>query len=143
MIIRTLTLTVQSRREQELIDITPEVERVIDESGVQEGLVNILTMHTSSGIIVTEGLPCLEEDVVNHLSRLCPSEGDYLHRRYLDIDGRIGFNADAHLKSVLGGISAFFPITGGEMLKGGRQTIYFAEYDGPLSREYVVQILGE
>lgn len=143
MIIRTLTLTVQSRREQELIDITPEVERVIEESGVQEGLVNVLTMHTSSGIIVTEGLPCLEEDVVNHLSRLCPSEGDYLHRRYLDIDGRIGFNADAHLKSVLGGISAFFPITGGEMLKGGRQTIYFAEYDGPLSREYVVQILGE
>ena len=143
MIIRTLTLTVQSRREQELIDITPEVERVIAESGVKEGLVNILTMHTSSGIIVTEGLPCLEEDVVNHLSRLCPSEGDYLHRRYLDIDGRIGFNADAHLKSVLGGISAFFPITGGKMLKGGRQTIYFAEYDGPLSREYVVQVLGE
>lgn len=143
MIIRTHTLTVQSRREQELIDVTPEVERVIAESGVQEGLVNILTMHTSSGIIVTEGLPCLEEDVVNHLSRLCPSEGDYLHRRYLDIDGRIGFNADAHLKSVLGGISAAFPITKGKMLKGGRQTIYFAEFDGPLSREYVVQVLGE
>ena len=143
MIIRTVTLTVQSRREQELIDITPEVERVIAESGVKEGLVNILTMHTSSGIIVTEGLPCLEEDIVNHLSHLCPSEGDYLHRRYLSIDGRIGFNADAHLKSVLGGISATFPITGGKMLKGGRQTIYFAEYDGPLSREYVVQVLGE
>ncbi|NPV07574.1 MAG: YjbQ family protein [Anaerolineae bacterium] len=143
MIIRTVTLTVQSRREQELIDVTPEVQRVIEESGVQEGLVNVLTMHTSSGIVVTEGLPCLEEDVVNHLSRLCPSEGNYLHRRYLDIDGRIGFNADAHLKSVLGGISATFPITGGKILKGGRQTIYFAEYDGPLSREYVVQVLGE
>lgn len=143
MIIRTVTLTVQSRREQELIDVTPEVQRVVEESGVQEGLVNVLTMHTSSGILVTEGLPCLEEDVVNHLSRLCPSEGDYLHRRYLDIDGRIGFNADAHLKSVLGGISATFPIAGGKILKGGRQTIYFAEYDGPLSREYVVQVLGQ
>ncbi len=143
MIIKCVTLTVQSRREQELIDITPEVVRVVAETGVREGMVNVLTMHTSSGIIVTEGLPCLEEDVVNHLSRLCPSEGDYLHRRYLDIDGRIGFNADAHLKSVLGGISACFPITGGQMVKGGRQTIYFAEYDGPLSREYVVQVLGE
>ena len=143
MIIKTVTLTVQSRREQELIDVTPEVQRVVAESGVQEGLVNILTMHTSSGIVVTEGLPCLEEDVVNRLSRLCPSEGDYLHRRYLKIDGRIGFNADAHLKSVLGGISATFPITGGKILKGGRQTIYFAEYDGPLSRECVVQVLGE
>ena len=143
MTIKTVTLTVQSRREQELIDVTPEVERVIADSGVTEGLVNILTLHTSSGIIVTEGLPCLEEDVINHLSRLCPTGGDYLHRRYLAIDGRIGFNADAHLKSVLGGISASFPIAHGALVKGGRQTIYFAEYDGPLSREYVVQVLGE
>ncbi|MGQ9552980.1 MAG: secondary thiamine-phosphate synthase enzyme YjbQ [Anaerolineae bacterium] len=143
MIIKTVTLTVQSRREQELIDITPEVQRVVTESGCREGLVNVLTMHTSSGIIVTEGLPCLEEDVIAHLSRLCPSEGSYLHRRYLDIDGRIGFNADAHLKSVLGGISCSFPISQGKIVKGGRQTIYFAEYDGPLSREYVVQVLGE
>ena len=143
MIIKTVTLTVQSRREQELIDITPEVQRVVAESGCHEGLVNVLTMHTSSGIIVTEGLPCLEEDVIAHLSKLCPSEGDYLHRRYLDIDGRIGFNADAHLKSILGGISCSFPISKGKIIKGGRQTIYFAEYDGPLSREYVVQVLGE
>ena len=143
MIIRLTKLIVQSRREQELVDITPEVERLVAESGAREGIVNVLTMHTSSGIIVTEGLPCLEEDVIAHLTRLCPSEGDYLHRRYLDIDGRIGFNADAHLKSVLGGISAMFPIRGGKIVKGGRQTIYFAEYDGPLSREVVVQVLGE
>ena len=143
MTIKTVTLTVQSRREQELVNITPEVERVIRESGVTEGMVNVLTMHTSSGVLVTEGLPCLEEDVISHLTKLCPSEGNYLHRRYLDIDGRIGFNADAHLKSVLGGISCTFPITNGKMLKGGRQTIYFAEYDGPLSREVVVQVLGE
>jgi secondary thiamine-phosphate synthase enzyme len=143
MIIKTVMLTVQSRREQELVDITPEVERIVFETGVKEGMVNVLTMHTSSGIIVTEGLPCLEEDIVNHLSKLCPSEGDYLHRRYLDIDGRIGFNADAHLKSVLGGISCFFPISAGKIIRGGRQTIYFAEYDGPLSREVAVQVLGE
>jgi len=143
MIIKSVKLSVQSRREQELINITPQVEQVVQESGIRQGLVNVMTMHTSSGIVVTEGLPCLEEDVVEHLSRLCPSEGNYLHRRYLDIDGRIGFNADAHLKSVLGGISATFPIEEGRIIKGGRQTIYFAEYDGPLSREYVVQVLGE
>jgi len=143
MIIKSVKLSVQSRREQELINITPQVEQVVQESGISQGLVNVMTMHTSSGIVVTEGLPCLEEDVVEHLSRLCPSEGNYLHRRYLDIDGRIGFNADAHLKSVLGGISATFPIEEGRIIKGGRQTIYFAEYDGPLSREYVVQVLGE
>lgn len=143
MIIKLTKLTVLSRREQELVDITADVEQLVAESGAREGIVNVMTMHTSSGIIVTEGLPCLEEDIVAHLTRLCPSEGDYLHRRYLDIDGRIGFNADAHLKSVLGGISATFPISGGKVIRGGRQTIYFAEYDGPLSREVTVQILGE
>jgi len=73
MIIKSVKLSVQSRREQELINITPQVEQVVQESGISQGLVNVMTMHTSSGIVVTEGLPCLEEDVVEHLSRLCPS----------------------------------------------------------------------
>jgi len=136
-------LEVQSRGDKELIDITPEVERVVRDSGVKEGVVNILTMHTSSGIIVTEGLPCLEMDVLNHLEVLAPEEGDYYHNRYLDIDGRLGFNAGAHLKSILGGISAFFPIEDGQIVKGSRQRIYFAEYDGPLCRTYCVQVMGE
>jgi secondary thiamine-phosphate synthase enzyme len=136
-------LEVQTRGDKELIDITPEVERVVAESGVQNGMVNILTMHTSSGIIVTEGLPCLEMDVLNHLEALAPDEGDYYHNRYLDIDGRLGFNAGAHLKSILGGINAFFPIEDGQIVRGSRQRIYFAEYDGPLCRTYCVQVMGE
>jgi secondary thiamine-phosphate synthase enzyme len=135
-------LEVQTRGDKELVDITPEVERVVRESGVQNGVVNVLTMHTSSGIIVTEGLPCLEMDVLNHLETLAPDDGDYYHNRYLDIDGRLGFNAGSHLKSILGGINAFFPIEDGQIVKGGRQRIYFAEYDGPLARTYVVQVLG-
>jgi secondary thiamine-phosphate synthase enzyme len=135
-------LEVQTRKDKELVDITPEVERVVQESGVQNGMVNILTMHTSSGIIVTEGLPCLEMDVLNHLETLAPDEGDYYHNRYLDIDGRLGFNAGAHLKSIIGGINAFFPIEDGQIVRGSRQRIYFAEYDGPLARTYVVQVLG-
>jgi len=135
-------LEVQTRKDKELVDITPEVERVVRESGVREGMVNVLTLHTSSGIIVTEGLPCLEMDVLNHLETLAPDEGDYYHNRYLDIDGRLGFNAGAHLKSIIGGINAFFPIEDGQIVRGSRQRIYFAEYDGPLARTYVVQVLG-
>lgn len=143
MKIKLEKLEVQTRRDKELIDITPEVERVVRESGIREGVVNVLTMHTSSGIIVTEGLPCLEMDVLNHLEALAPDEGDYYHNRYLDIDGRLGFNAGAHLKSILGGINAFFPIENGQIVKGSRQRIYFAEYDGPLCRTYCVQVIGE
>lgn len=136
-------LEIQTRRDQELVDVTPLVEEAIAASGVTRGLVNVLTMHTSSGIIVTEGLECLERDVLAHLERLAPEQGEYWHNRYLDIDGRLGFNASAHLRSILGGVSATFPIEDGRIVKGSRQRIYFAEYDGPLSRTCCVQILGE
>ena len=142
MIVKLEKIRVQTRKSEELINITPEVERVVTSTGVQNGLVNVLTTHTSSGLLVTEGIPCLEEDILTHFSRLFPENGDYHHRRYLDYDGRLGFNAPSHLKSVVGGISCSFPIENGKMVRGSRQTIYFVEYDGPLERTYMVQVLG-
>lgn len=137
------TLELQTRRDKELIDITAQVEQIVRESGIKEGLVIVMTMHTSSGMLVNEGLECLERDIINHLEAMAPDEGDYYHNRYLDIDGRLGFNAGAHLKSVLSGFQVFFPVHEGTVVKGSRQRIYFAEYDGPLCRTYCVQVLGE
>ena len=108
MKIKLEKLEVQTRKDQELVDMTPEVERIIKESGVKNGVVNIMTTNTSSGIVVTEGLPCLEMDVLNQLEKLAPDQGNYYHNRYLDIDGRLGFNAGAHLRGVLSGYTAFF-----------------------------------
>ncbi len=143
MIIKLERIKVQTRKSEEAINITPQVEDAVAKSGVQNGVVNVMTSHTSSGLLVTEGIPCLEEDILTHFSRLFPEDADYHHRRYLDFDGRLGFNADAHLKSILGGISCMFPIENGKIVKGSRQTIYFMEYDGPLERTYFVQVLGE
>ncbi|MEJ2007165.1 MAG: secondary thiamine-phosphate synthase enzyme YjbQ [Acidobacteriota bacterium] len=143
MIIKLERIKVQTRKSEEAIDITPQVEEVIRQSGVKQGLVNVMTCHTSSGLLVTEGIPCLEEDILTHFSRLFPEDEDYHHRRYLDYDGRLGFNAETHLKSILGGISCAVPIEDGKMVRGSRQTIYFMEYDGPLLRTYMVQVLGE
>lgn len=143
MIIKLERIQVQTRESEEAINVTSEVERVVKESGVKNGLVNVMTSHTSSGLLVTEGIPCLEEDILTHFSRLFPDSEDYHHRRYLDFDGRLGFNAETHLKSILGGISCSFPIENGKVVRGSRQTIYFMEYDGPLERTYMVQVLGE
>jgi secondary thiamine-phosphate synthase enzyme len=143
MIIKLERIKIQTRKSEEAIDVTPKIEEVVQKSGVKNGLVNILTSHTSSGLLVTEGIPCLEEDILTHFSRLFPEDENYHHRRYLDYDGRLGFNADAHLKSVIGGISCTFPIENGKLARGSRQTIYFMEYDGPLERTYFVQIIGE
>jgi secondary thiamine-phosphate synthase enzyme len=143
MIIKLERIRLQTRKDNEAIDITAKVDEVVRSSGVKNGLVNILTTHTSSGLLVTEGIPCLEEDILTHLSRLFPKDGDYHHRRYLDYDGRLGFNAEAHLKSVAGGMSCAFPVENGEIVRGSRQAIFFMEYDGPLERTYLVQVLGD
>src|SRR5574337_470588 len=134
MIIKLEKIKIQSRKSEEAINITSNVDEVIRKSGVKQGLVNVMTCHTSSGLLVTEGIPCLEEDILTHFSRLFPEDENYHHRRSLDYDGRLGFNAETHLKSILGGISCSFPIEGGKMVRGSRQTIYFMEYDGPLPR---------
>ena len=143
MIIKLEKIKVQTRKSEEAINITPQVEEVVLKTGVKQGLVYVMTCHTSSGLLVTEGIPCLEEDILTHFSRLFPEDQDYHHRRYLDYDGRLGFNAETHLKSILGGISCSFPIEDGKMVRGSRQTIYFMEYDGPLLRTYTVQVIGE
>lgn len=143
MIIKLEKFLIQSRKEVEAINVTPLAEDFVKKSGMKNGMVNIYNQHTSAGLLVTEGIPCLEEDIGAFLDRLVPEDGNYLHRRYLDFDGRIGFNAQMHLKSVLVGCSASFPVSGGVIVKGSRQTIYFMEFDGPLERKISIQVIGE
>ncbi|MGO9241509.1 MAG: secondary thiamine-phosphate synthase enzyme YjbQ [Bryobacteraceae bacterium] len=148
MIIKLERIEVQSRQGMEMIDITPQVEQAVAASGVHNGLVLAMTAHTSSGLLVTEGIECLERDVLAHLERLAPKEPPagtfgYWHNRYLDYDGRLGFNAGDHLKSILGGVNCFFPIENGKVVRGSRQKVYFVEYDGPLARTVFIQVLGE
>ena len=148
MIIKLERIEVQSRKGMEMIDITPQVEQAVAASGIQNGLVLAMTAHTSSGLLVTEGIECLERDVLAHLERLAPKEPPegtfgYWHNRYLDYDGRLGFNAGDHLKSILGGVNCFFPVENGKVVRGSRQKVYFVEYDGPLARTVLIQVLGE
>ncbi len=148
MIIKLERLEVQSRTDMEMIDVTGDVDRVVAASGVTDGLVLVMTCHTSSGLLVTEGLECLERDVLAHLERLAPKrppEGayGYWHNRYLEFDGRLGFNAGDHLKSILGGVNCFFPIEHGAVVRGSRQRVYFVEYDGPLARTVLIQVIGQ
>src|SRR6201993_2173077 len=148
MIIQLHRIEVISQQDMQMIDITPQVDRLVEASGVSQGIVFVMTAHTTSGIVVTEGVECLERDIPAHLERLAPKEPPagsygYYHNRLLDFDGRMGYNAADHLKSVIGGINTFFPIEGGKVVRGGRQRVYFVEYDGPLARTVFIQIMGE
>lgn len=136
-------LGIQTTKEMELINITDVVQGIVEKSGVKEGIVNVITMHTTTGITVNEGISCLEEDILDTLERLAPEGLDYHHARYLDFDGRLGVNAHCHLRSMITGMNTTFAIKDGKLVRGGRQNIYFVETDGPLYRKYVIQVLGE
>jgi secondary thiamine-phosphate synthase enzyme len=148
MIVKLTRVEVQSRKDLEMIDITDRIEQAVADSGVQNGLAWAMTAHTSAGLLVTEGIECLERDVLAHLERLAPKQAPegapgYWHNRYLDYDGRLGFNAGDHLKSILGGVNCSFPVENGKLVRGSRQRAYFVEYDGPLARTVLIQVLGE
>lgn len=126
-----------------MIDITDQVKNLVLESGVQTGIVYVLSMHTTTGLTVNEGLPDLEKDIMTLIQRLAPDELSYNHARWLPSDGQMAVNATSHLRGALLGFQTFFPIENGKVVSGSRQTIYFVELDGPQYRDYVVQILGE
>jgi secondary thiamine-phosphate synthase enzyme len=136
-------LTLLTRRETELIDITAQVLQAVEESGVHSGTAFVLSLHTTTGLTVNEGLPDLEKDLADLIGNLAPEDHPYRHARFLASDGQMAINAPSHLRGALLGFQVFFPIEQGKLVTGGRQTIYFVELDGPQERGYLVQVLGE
>lgn len=137
------TISLQTKHDLEIINITDTVKEAVATAGLTNGTVHIMTKHTTSGITVNEGLPDIEKDLLEMLERLAPRVKDYHHARFLHSDGQMAVNGYSHLRSALIGKDTFFPLHDGEMVISSRQTIYFVEMDGPLLREFVVHILGE
>lgn len=136
-------VTLQTRSETELINITDTVRQFVSRAGVQNGVAFVMSLHTTTGITVNEGLPDLEADIAAMLQRLVPVDHPYRHARWLHSDGQMAINAPSHLRGALIGFQVFFPIENGEMVSGSRHTIYFVELDGPQHRRYILQALGE
>jgi len=132
-----------TRHETELIDLTPQLLSEVEASGVRSGTAFVLSLHTTTGLTVNEGLPDLEQDIADCLQGLVPEGRPYRHARFLHEDGQMAVNAPSHLRGALLGFQAFFPIENGRLVKGARQTVYFVELDGPQERTWVLQILGE
>lgn len=136
------TIGLHSKQDMEIINITDIVKETVAETGIRNGTVHIMTKHTTSGITVNEGLPDIEDDLVEMLQRLAPRNYEYRHARFLHSDGQMAVNGYSHLRSALVGKDTLFPLHEGEMVMGSRQTIYFMEMDGPLHREFVIHVLG-
>jgi secondary thiamine-phosphate synthase enzyme len=125
-----------STQKDDVFDITEEVRKYANESGVQEGIVVVYTAHTTASICVTSKMdPAGFDDLRDEINRLIPTRIDFKHQFDTPSD------AAGHIKSSLIGVSMTFIITGGKLLLGGSQGIYFLEHDGPRKRSYYVKVI--
>ena len=125
-----------STLKDDVFDITEEVRKYANESGVQEGIVVVYTAHTTASICVTSKMdPAGFDDLRDEINRLIPTRIDFKHQFDTPSD------AAGHIKSSLIGVSMTFIITGGKLLLGGSQGIYFLEHDGPRKRSYYVKVI--
>lgn len=117
----------------DLIDITNEVQSLVNASKVKDGVCFIFCQHTTAGLTINENAdPSVKADIVNALNKLIPHNANYQHA-----EG----NADAHIKSSLFGASLNIFIEDGKLVLGTWQGIYFCEGDGPRMREAWVKII--
>lgn len=133
----------ETHKEFEMINITADVRKAVEQSGIKNGIVAVITKHTTTGIMVNEALPCVEKDIEILLDRLVPNDYPYVHTHMLPTYGTCSGNAPGHLKSLLAGNHCIFPVIDGQMRTGGEQNIYFAELDGLQIRSYFIEIMGE
>ena len=127
------SFTVRTRSRNELIDITSEVQRIVSKSGVDEGICVVYVPHTTAGVTVNENAdPSVAVDIRNTLSKLVPAGAGYSH-----LEG----NADSHIKSTIVGPSITLIVTGGRILLGTWQGIFFCEFDGPRTRKVYVKVV--
>ena len=137
------TIRILTKQYVELDVITPQVEAIVAESGVKNGMVTVMTKHTTTGVTFNEALECLESDIEVALSLFAPEDRPYSHARMLRDYGSTAGNPTGHLKALLTGNHCHFPIVDGQIVRGGAQEVYFCEYDGPASRNILVMVEGQ
>jgi secondary thiamine-phosphate synthase enzyme len=130
-------LSVTTRRG--LTDITPEVRRFVESSGIRDGLCTVFIRHTSASLVIQENAdPAVRRDLERFLDRLVP-DGDPLYTHVTEGDD----DMPAHVKSALTRTSEQIPIVGSELTLGTWQGLYVWEHrSGRHRRDVVVQVLG-
>lgn len=134
---KTEYLWFNTAKKREYINITREVERVVAESGIEEGMVLVSAMHITAGVYINDAESGLIQDIEEWLQKLAPEGPDYHHHRTGEVNG------DAHLKNLLIGHQVIVPITNGALDLGPWQQIYYAEFDGRRRKRLVIKAIGD
>jgi len=127
------TLGVKTEQPVAMIDITKEIQNIVKESGVKQGICVVFIPHTTAGITINENAdPDVVRDFTMEINKIVPMNDGYFH-----MEG----NSAAHIKASIMGFSETIIIEDGRLLLGTWQGIYFMEFDGPRIRKAYVKIM--
>ena len=130
-------IVMNTKERYEILDITPEVERIVAAANVKDGFALVSAMHITASIFVNDHEPGLWSDMMAWLEELAPSRPDYRHH----LTGED--NADAHLKRSVLGHQVMLPITAGKLDLGPWERVHYGEFDGRRRKRVVVKVMGE
>jgi secondary thiamine-phosphate synthase enzyme len=127
-----------TKKAREFINITGEVESLLAESGITEGLCLVNAMHITASVFINDDESGLHYDFEKWLEKLAPHEpvGSYRHNT-----GEI--NADAHMKRQIMGREVVVAVTGGQLHLGPWEQIFYGEFDGQRRKRVLIKIIGE
>ncbi|MCL2055345.1 MAG: secondary thiamine-phosphate synthase enzyme YjbQ [Oscillospiraceae bacterium] len=131
-------LTFKTKTRRAYLNITPQVEAALAESGVKEGLCLVNAMNITASVFINDNESGLHRDFESWLEKLAPEKphSQYAHNGYED-------NADAHLKRTIMGRECVVAITNGRLDFGTWEQIFYAEFDGMREKRVLVKIIGE
>ncbi len=129
----------QTPHRRAFINITPEVELALNESGVQEGLALVNAMHITSSVFINDDESGLHQDYEKWLEKLAPHEPVAAYRHNLSGED----NGDAHLKRQVMGREVVVAVTQGRLDFGPWEQIFYGEFDGRRKKRVLVKIIGE
>jgi len=122
--------SVRTHQRVEFVKITPQIQTLIGENAITNGICHIFVPHTTAGITINEGAdPDVVQDMIMELNKVVPFEDAYRHR-----EG----NSAAHIKASMMGSSVTVLIQNGNLVLGTWQAIFFCEFDGPRTRRVLV-----
>ncbi len=125
-------------RRRAFVNITREVEKCVEESGIKEGLCLVNAMHITASVFINDDESGLHQDFETWLEKLAPEKpySQYRHNTFED-------NADAHLKRTIMGREVVVAITNGKLDFGPWEQIFYGEFDGNRRKRVLVKIIGE
>ncbi len=129
-------IEIRTNERSQLVEITDRLREIVRHSDVTEGMLFVQSLHTTAALTINENAdPDVETDMASKMDALVPRKESY----YRHAEG----NSDSHVKTSLFGPSLGIVVSGGDLVLGRWQGVFFCEWDGPRERSVVVQLIRE